>query len=208
MLSRTTSRVGSMTASGCRRPSRRRSASDGRAALPATSWSTVVSGGRLAQRAAVVEADDREVGRARPGRATRRRGSSPSAKASEKQSTAVGRSGPVQQRRGRRPTAAVAGRYGVIDDRRLDAGGVERVVPAEHPLAGGVVGRRPPAVLEGDDADRRWPRSTRCWAASAGAAPVVDVDLGDALALVWSTTTIGRPRRSSQARSGEVGSQT
>ena len=150
------------------------SAAAARWPLAAMSWRTVVRLGRTAAGdRAVVEADHRQVARDGHADGPRRLASTPRASTSEKHSTAVGGSSRASSEPGRLVGLVVVV---VLDlhDRRGDPGRSESVEPAEHPLTLRVAASRQWVVDEPAGPStarltmpiRRWPRSTRCWAAA------------------------------------------
>ena len=93
----------------------------------------------------------------------------------------------------------------------LDANRLEGLAPARHPLAGWEVPGRDAVDLEvGAEREQRdpgVPEVHEVLGGRASASPVVHVDAGCVRVGSRSTETIGRPRRSSQAMSGDAGSQ-
>ena len=181
MLSRTTSDVASTTGAGL--PPLITSAIAVTAARPlsATSWCTVVSGGRLAAARTLsskpTRRDRRYLQAERLGGADRREG-----EVVGEADHAGGAVRPVEQG----ACGVVRGRRRAVrrgDDHRLDADRVQGVVPTQHPLASREV-QRLGIGLQGDDPDPAVAEVDQVLGGQAGAAAVVDVDRGHALAHV------------------------
>ena len=142
------------------------------------------------------------------GRGTRPRGSLPSAKASEKQRTAVGRSG--RSSRVRAVSSAALDGRNRAPGRRAARCRRPRGRPASRASArgGGSAWVGTPSTAsarQGDDPDPAVPEVDEMLSRRPGAAPVVDVDAGDRGGWSRSMATSESTRWSSQARSSDAG---